>query len=85
MAQIVCSSGNFSSIPTKTAGDSILTHMKSSTLPLVATVVFLDDIVLLMMQLFNSLYLMVLSADNLCKQFGPRNVGPDLDLNCLTL
>ena len=31
----------------------------------------------------------VLSADNLCKQFGPRsgptNVGPDLDPNCLTL
>ena len=28
------------------------------------------------------------SADNLCKQFGPRsgqNVGPDLDPNCLTL
>ena len=26
--------------------------------------------------------LLVLSADNLCKQFGPR---PDLDPNCLTL
>ena len=31
----------------------------------------------------------MLSADNLCKQFGPRsgptNVGPDLDQNYLTL
>ena len=37
-----------------------------------------------------TLYLIVSSADNLCKkQFGPRscpqNVGHDLDPNCLTL
>ena len=36
-----------------------------------------------------TLCLLVSSADNLCKQFGPRsgrqNVGPDLDQNCLTL
>ena len=37
-----------------------------------------------------SSFLPVSSADNLCKQFGPRsaptkNVGPDLDPNCLTL
>ena len=35
---------------------------------------------------FNSLPAM--SADNVCKQFDPdqaqQNVGPDLDLNCLT-
>ena len=35
------------------------------------------------------LYLLMSSADNLCKQFGPdqawQNVGPDLDPNCLTL
>ena len=35
------------------------------------------------------LCLLVLAADNLCKQFGPRsarqNAGPDLDPNCLTL
>ena len=34
-------------------------------------------------------YLLVLSAENFCKQFGPRsaqqNVGPDLDPICLTL
>ena len=29
------------------------------------------------------LYLLVSSADSLCKQFGPRS-GPDLDQNCLT-
>ena len=33
--------------------------------------------------------LLIPSADNLCKQFGPRsgptNVGPDLGPNCLTL
>ena len=36
-----------------------------------------------------TLYLLVSSADNFCKQFGPnqaqQNVGPDLDLDCLTL
>ena len=34
-----------------------------------------------------TLYLLVTSADKLCKQFGPRSafVGPDLDRNCLTL
>ena len=36
-----------------------------------------------------TLYLQVLSADNLCEQFrsrsGPPKVGPDLDPNCLTL
>ena len=35
------------------------------------------------------LWLLVLSADKFCKQFGtrsgPANVGPDLDPNCLTL
>ena len=36
-----------------------------------------------------TLYLLVLSADDFCKQFGPRSgpqkVGPDLDPICLTL
>ena len=37
-----------------------------------------------------NLYLLVSSADNLCKQFGPRSgpakrIGQDLDPNCLTL
>ena len=36
-----------------------------------------------------TLYLLVSSADNLCKQLDPdqarQNVGPDLDPNCLTL
>ena len=44
-------------------------------------------------QLLLTLYLQVLSADNFCKQFGPRsgpnkaqqNVRSDLDPNCLTL
>ena len=35
---------------------------------------------------FLALCLLVSSADNLCKQFGPRsNVEPDVDLNCLRL
>ena len=38
---------------------------------------------------FKSTCLLVSSADNLCKQFGPRsgqtNVRPDLDPNCLAL
>ena len=29
--------------------------------------------------------LLMSSADCLCKQFGPRNIGPELDQNCLTL
>ena len=35
---------------------------------------------------FKLFYLLVLSADNFCKQFGPRsqNVGPGLDPICLT-
>ena len=37
----------------------------------------------------STLYLLVSSADNFCKQFGPRsdptNVGPDLEPLCLTL
>ena len=41
------------------------------------------------MNILSSLCVLVSSADNLCKQFGPRsgptNVGPDLDPNCLTL
>ena len=37
-------------------------------------------------QAYLTLRLLMSSADNLCKQFGPRqNVGPDLDSNCLTL
>ena len=36
-----------------------------------------------------TLYLLVSSADNFCKQFGPNQarhfVGPDLNPNCLTL
>ena len=37
-----------------------------------------------------TLYLLMLSADNFCKQFGPKdqsqqNVEPDLEPNCLTL
>ena len=36
-----------------------------------------------------TLYLLVLAADNFCKQFGPRTgrhfVGPDLDPDCLRL
>ena len=40
-------------------------------------------------ELLLTLCQLVLSADNLCKQFGPdqnrQNVGPDLDPNCLRL
>ena len=35
------------------------------------------------MQLFNSIYLLVSSADNLCKQFGPRSGRVAQSVMCL--